>query len=328
MAIEQLEKTWIRFVMAKAFITDYVTEHDIKKKILDVSTKFDKDAEILLVWHEIVNKKYIDKFPNLKGIVKYGVGYDNIDIEYANKKNIVVCNVPDYGVNEVSDTAIAMIMDITRCISRYNFLSKSYKDTWEQNTLPLKRISNLMLGVIGAGRIGSSVILKANAIGFETCFYDPYKESGYDKVLKSKRFDSLENLLNHSDIISIHTPLTDETRGMVNKNFIQKMKHNSILVNTARGKIFKNLDDLYYPLKRNLLFGVALDVLPYEPPKTCKLIDAWKKNEKWIEGRLIINPHVAFYSYESYKEMLNKALMEAKRILQGKKTLNPVGEIH
>lgn len=314
--------------MAKAFITDYVTKPDIENKILDTSTEFDKNAQILLVWHEVVNKEYIDKFPNLKGIVKYGVGYDNIDIEYADKKNIIVCNVPDYGVHEVSDTAIAMIMNITRGVSRYNFLSKSYKDTWEQNTLPLKRTSNQTLGVIGAGRIGSSVILKANAIGFETCFYDPYKESGYDKVLKSKRFDSLDRLLNHSDIISIHTPLTDETRGMVNKSFIQKMKHNSILVNTARGKIIKDLDELYNSLKKNQLFGVGLDVLPYEPPKKCKLIDAWRNNEKWLEGRLLINPHVAFYSDEAYKEMRNKVSMEAKRILQGKKTLNPVGKIH
>ncbi len=312
--------------MTKVYITDYITNPDIEKKILgkDLTTKVHSNVSILLVWHQIINKKYINKFPNLQAVIRYGVGYDNIDLVELKKRKIIFCNTPDYGVDEVSDTSIAMILNAVRGINEYNICAKHYVNSWQENIIKsIKRISDLNLGVIGAGRIGSSVLLKAKALNFKTFFYDPYKECGYEKTLNSKRFDNLDNLLKKCHIISIHTPLTNETKGLVNKNFIKKLKKNCIFINTARGEIVENLDHLYNGLISKKLSFVALDVLPEEtlPIKSSKLINAWKKNDKF-SGKIIINPHTSYYSKKAFIEMRKKTAQNALRILKKLKPKN------
>ena len=314
--------------LSKVYITDYIPNPDIEKEILNevLSEDLHNRIEVLLVWHECIDKKYIDQFPKLKGIVRYGVGYDNVDIAYAQSKGIVFCNTPDYGTEEVSDTAIAMIMNITRGLTRYDYLCRNYTgNTWQENTIhKIKRTSNTVLGVIGAGRIGGSIITRANALRMQTVFYDPYKDRGYEKMLGSKRVDDIETLLKLSDIVSINTPLTDETEHMVDERFVAMMKKGSSFINTARGKIVKNIDVFYDPLRCNFLDCLNLDVLPVEPPGESKLLTAWKNREKWLDGRFIINPHVAYFSVEAYAEMRRKAAENAKRILDGKKPFNIV----
>ncbi|MDA9729468.1 C-terminal binding protein [SAR86 cluster bacterium] len=309
------------------FITDYVEKPDIESKVLSGRlTKEKKEAEVLLVWHQEITKEYLSKFPNLKGVVRYGVGYDAIDLAAVRERNIYFCNTPDYGTDEVSDTVIGMIMMLTRGIHFYDQHSRNFKNKkWQENTInSLQRTSSLSLGVIGAGRIGGSIIRKAKAIGFKTTFYDPYKEPGYEKMLDTNRSLSLDEILKTSNIISINTPLTPETKGMVNKDFLDQMLIGSVLINAARGEILESLDILIEPLKQNLLFGVSLDVLPEEPPINCELIKAWKKNEDWIKGKLIINPHTSYYSKESYFEMRQKSAENAKRILENKEPLNKI----
>ena len=159
--------------MTKVYITDYITNPYIEKKILgkNLTNKIHNNVSILLVWHQRINKKYINKFPNLKAVIRYGVGFDNIDLGELRKRKIVFCNTPDYGVDEVSDTAIAMILNAVRGINEYNISAKKLINSWQEHIIKsIKRISNLKLGVIGAGRIGSSVILKANALNFKTFF--------------------------------------------------------------------------------------------------------------------------------------------------------------
>lgn len=166
------------------------------------------------------------------------------DLEYIKQKGIYASNTPDYGTEEVSDTAIAMIMNIARGITRYDYQCRDYKDgSWQTNTFTnIKRTSDYKLGVIGAGRIGGSVILKANALRFQTYFYDPYLSSGTEKMLGAKRVESLDELLKTCDIISINCPLNAQTNALVDENFISKMKKGSSIVNTARGPIVKDLD--------------------------------------------------------------------------------------
>jgi lactate dehydrogenase-like 2-hydroxyacid dehydrogenase len=311
--------------MGSVYITDYIDSPDIEKEILgdQLANKLDKNIEVILVWHERIDQTYIDNLPNLKGIVRYGVGVDNLDVAYANSKGIYVCNTPDYGTEEVSDTAIGMILNIARGISRYDFQCRSYRKNWQENIIqPLKRTSQQVLGVIGAGRIGGSVVLKANTLRFQTVIYDPYKNRGYEKLLGAKRVESVEELLTMSDIISIHTPLTEETQGMVNEDFIAKMKYGASFVNTARGKLVKDVDIFYHSLKSGAITNLALDVLPEEPPIDFKLIRAWKNRESWLDGRLIINPHSAYYSSQSYLEMREKAALNAQRILKNEKPFN------
>ena len=213
--------------MSKVFITDYITSAKIEKRILgnNLTNKIRNNISILLVWHQRVDKDYLDKFPKLKAVIRYGVGYDNIDLKELKRRKIVFCNTPDYGVDEVSDTTITMILNAVRGVNEYNFTAKKFVNTWQENIIkPIKRISNLNLGVIGAGRIGSSVLLKAKSINFNTFFYDPYKENGYEKTINAIRYDNLDDLLNKCHIISIHTPLTNETLGLVDKKFLNKVK--------------------------------------------------------------------------------------------------------
>jgi len=304
--------------MSLVYITDYVTNPNIEKKVLgtQISKNISKKVRVLLAWHQAIDSQYLDKFPNLEGIVRYGVGIDSIDTKEVKRRNLILCNTPDYGVDEVSDTAIAMIMNFQRGISAYNNIAKKLKTTWETNTIKrLRRTSSTKLGVLGAGMIGSSVILKAKALGFEVSFYDPFKESGFEKTLRVNREYSVDSLIEGSDIISIHVPLNEKTKGLVNKEFLSKVKKGCILINTSRGGIVENLDILYEGLKQNKLGGIGLDVLPEEPPTKGRLIDSWRSNDHILNNKIIINPHTSYYSKESYIEMRRSAAECAKAII-------------
>lgn len=307
-------------------ITDYFTEPGAEEvSVLGelIGMEVNEDTEVLMVWHAQINEEYCRNLPKLRGVQRYGVGYDNLDLKYLQSRNIICCNNPDYGTDEVSDTAVTMIMNIARGVSIYNFAAKNFIEGWQENVLPaLRRVSQLTVGVIGAGRIGGSVILKCNALKFKTVFYDPYKERGYEKMLGARRVDDLESLLAEADIVSIHTPLTIETRGMVDELFIEKMKNGASLVNTARGNIVKDLDLLLKALESGRIANVALDVLPEEPPKENALVNAWCNVTHPLQGRIIINPHTSYYSQEAFKELRLNAAKNALRVYANKEPFN------
>lgn len=318
-------------------ITDYIDDPEIEREVIKDNADIIllKQTEIkqlnlyrnsvLLVWHKVVNRSFIDQFKNCRGIIRYGVGVDNLDLEDLSKKKIPVCNTPDYGIGEVSNSALAMILCITRGTLIYDFNSRNFEGGWQENILShLRRSSEMQIGIIGCGRIGSLLALKLQAVGFGVSFYDPYKEAGYEKIVRAKRFYDLASLLESSDVVSIHTPLTNETRELIDEKFISAMKRGASLVNTARGKIVKDFNVLYEALRSNHLHSVGLDVLPEEPPKDNPLINAWKNRELWLNGRLFINPHTAYYSKQAYVEMRQKAALNALRILKGEKLLNEI----
>jgi len=308
-------------------ITDYIDDPDIERSILGEPVSQDQkyQANVLLVWHERIDESYVAKFDKLQGVVRYGVGYDNIDLEVLSKRAIVFCNTPDYGVDEVSDTAVGMILNISRGISVYDRKSRLLTgQRWQEERISsLTRNSDQIIGVIGAGRIGGSVCRKLKAIGFQVVFHDPYVCSGHEKMLGVGRVGSLAELLSISDQVTIHTPLTRETRAMVDDKFVSLMKKGSGLVNTARGEIIASLDVIEQGLKSGQLGNVALDVLPEEPPQfTHSLIRSWQDDESWLSGRLIINPHSAFFSQRAFREMRENAALNVKRILDGQEPLN------
>ena len=311
--------------MSSIYITDYVQDPAIESKILGehLTMKPSEEVKVLLVWHEHINKKYLEKFPNLTGIVRYGVGIDSIDLKEVKNRKLILCNTPDYGVDEVSDSALSMIMNFSRGTTEYNRLAKKLYDTWETNTIGnLRRIKDQHLGVIGAGSIGSSLILKAKAVGFNISFFDPYKESGFEKALGVNRYFNLDEMIKNSDILSFHIPLNEDTEGLIDENFISKMKDGSSLVNTSRGKILKNLDLLYDPLITGKINYVGLDVLPEEPPQSGLFVDAWRNNDEKIVNKVLINPHTSYYSQESYIEMRQSAAQNALRIFTEKTPRN------
>lgn len=311
--------------MSKIAITDYFLKPDEEIEILGdlVGTEVNADTEVLLVWHQKINESYVRNLPNLRGVQRYGVGYDTLDLDYLKSRGVICCNNPDYGVNEVSDTTLAMILNIARGVSQYNHMAKKYDFSWQENVNPrIKRNCDTVVGIIGAGRIGGSVLMKCNALNFKTVFYDPYKERGYEKMINGKRVDSLRELLELSDIITIHTPLNNETKGIINQSFIDNMTEGSSLVNTARGGLFEDIDILFHALHTEKIYSLAIDVLESEPPKAGFLIDAWRNSEDWLNGRLVINPHTSYYSQASFKEIRINAAKNAMRLYRCEKPFN------
>ncbi len=319
--------------MFKVVITDYVNNPTIEKKVFGRSFNIvclgeeneklfsDEivDADAILVWHARLTKFTLKKLSNCKLIVKYGTGYDNINVQDCRNFNIPLCNTPDYGVEEVADTTVALILNSIRQIKYYDSFSKRIKSGWQNSSeLELKRTNKHKLGIIGCGRIGTAVSQRMKPFGLDIGFYDPFKPSGYEKAIGVKRFETLEELIKFSSVITIHTPLNSETRSLINKDLINQFNENTILVNTSRGPVIDSLESIYEGLINNKISFIGLDVLPEEPPSNKeKLIKKWKE-EREISERIIINPHSAYYSLDSWPEMREKASMNAKNyILSG-----------
>ena len=294
----------------KVVITDRITDPDIERKILGsyLSKTLDEDATILLVWHQIVDDAYLDRFPKLVAVIRYGVGFDKIDLDACKGRGVIVCNNPDYCTEEVSDTAVAMILNCSRKLSCYDDQARSYTDGWQENVIPhITRTSQQKIGFVGLGRTGARTLQSCRALRYQTQFYDPFLPEGQEKVFGTQKCNDLDEVLGTSDIVSLHCPLTEETQSLVDEKFLTKMKKGASLVNTARGQLVKNLEIIYDALKSNHLDMVCLDVLPSEPPENDSLIRAWRNRDKWLSGRLVITPHAAFYSNESYLEQRRKA---------------------
>ena len=312
--------------MSRIAITDYFdAPSETERALLGdlVSASPTEETEVLMVWHQTIDETYAAQFPRLRGVQRYGVGFDNLDLEYLKARDIVCANNPDYGVDEVSDSAMAFILNISRGISRYDNIARELREDWQENVLThLRRNCETTVGVIGAGRIGSSVLLKCQAIGFRTILFDPYREAGCEKVLRAKRAMNLDELLSEADIVSLHLPLNSETEGIVNSKFLSQMKPGASLVNTARGGLLASTQDLHAALRADHLASVALDVLPTEPPESDDLIDAWRQQAQWLQGRLLVNPHTAYYSQEAQLDMRRSAAANALRMLNNDSPLN------
>lgn len=270
-------------------------------------------------------REFIEHLSNAKVVVALGVGFDHVDLEYARYKNIPVCNVPDYGTEEVADTAVSMIMYLHRKLGKYYSQLEGEAPNWDWKILEsIKRCSSTQVGLIGLGRIGMAAALRLKAFNFNVSYYDPYLPRGVSKSLGISRVDSLDKLLGASDVVSIHTPLNNETEGLINQEFLEKMKTDAILVNCSRGKILSSLDILLNHLNKYKKFRVGLDVLPDEPPVPNQIFKSWKKQENNLESRLLINPHSAFYSVEAVCEIRKFAAEIVSSVLKGNKPYNKV----
>ncbi len=205
----------------------------------------------------------------LKVIGRAGIGLDNVDIPVASKHGIVVMNTPHGNTVTTAEHTIAMIMALSRNIPQATTSLKDGK--WEKKKLRGRELFNKTLGLIGAGNIGSIVADRAKGLKMKVIIYDPYlkpetvEELGVESV-------SLDELLKRSDYFSIHTPKTDETANLINKETIAKMKKGAMLINCARGGIV-NEDDLYEALRSGHLWGAAIDVFATEPPGENKLLE-------------------------------------------------------
>ena len=305
-------------------ITDYVpSPFSIERKVLGSDCDLvnlnvhseeefvEKDLsnlDALLVWHAPITERIVSLLKTCRIVVRYGVGFDLIDISALEKAGIAFCNTPDYGTEEVADTAAAMILHHVRRIGEYDYQCRHFAHGWQEHTLtPLSRSSGMTLGIIGVGRIGTSLIRRMQPFGFRLIGYDPYQPSGHEKAIGYERVSSMAELLGRADIVSMHCPASDQTRGIVNEDFIGAMKPGSILINTARGSLIASLNPIEAALRSGKLLAVALDVLPSEPPEQHPLIDSWRIEEPWLKGRLTVTPHTAYYSESAWSEMRSKA---------------------
>ena len=239
-----------------------------------------------------------------------GVGYDKLDRAAAAARNVLICNVPDYGTTEVADHALALALTLRRGILLHHELQRHEPPApWRSfQHLMIRRLGVLTFGIVGLGRIGTAVALRAKAFNFRVLFYDPYLPNGVDLALGIGRAKSLEELLRETDTLSIHTPLTPETRGLLGHAELALLRPGAVVVNDARGPIL-DLDALYAHLKSGHIAAAGLDVLPVEPPvePIPELLRAYRAREPWLEGRLVITPHAAWLTPESGADTRRKS---------------------
>ena len=238
-------------------------------------------------------------------MARYGVGVDTIDLKAAAERGIIVCNVPDYGMHEVADHALALMLCLTRKVFQANAQVK--QGIWDvRQVMPVVRHQVQTLGVISIGRIGGALAQKAHALGMQILAYDPYACA--ERLPDYVKLVSLEELLRQSDVVSIHCPLTDETRNLLDESALRLMKPTAYLVNTSRGHIV-NEAALEKMLAEKRLAGAAFDVLGIEPASADHPLFKYEN--------FLCTPHMAWHSTEAAQELKRKAAEEVRSVLRG-----------
>ena len=270
--------------------------------------------------------EYLDRLHKCRVMVKMAVGFDEVDIRRWGEAGIPVCNTPDYGTREVADHAIALMMTLTKSIAFHDeSLRADPVGNWRPALNPYgRRLSDCTFGVIGLGRIGTTAARRAKAFDMDVVCYDPYLPNGVELALGIRRVQSLEELMGQSDIVSVHTPLNDETRNLLGAEAFAAAKPGIIVINTARGPLI-DLNALHDAMKRDVVLAAGLDVLPDEPANlNVPLIAAWHRNEEWIRHRLVVTPHSAFFTPESIRDIRAFSARTARRYLSGGRLENCV----
>jgi D-3-phosphoglycerate dehydrogenase len=241
------------------------------------------DAEVVIVRSKTkVDKAMIDKAPKLKYIIRGGVGVDTIDVEYAKSKGIAVDNTPEASSLAVAELAFALMLALPNHIAEADSSMKQGK--WLKKELERTELCGKTLGLVGLGRIAREVAARAKAFGMDVLAYDKYVRSS-----DAAKMVSLDELYAKSDFISLHTPLTDETRGMIDSGAIAKMKKGAYLINTCRGPVVK-AEDVAAALKEGKLGGFATDVYDKEPPEGSPLLSA---------PHVLLTPHLGASTEEN-----------------------------
>lgn len=278
-------------------------------------------ADGLMTLRFRVTESDLARFPKLRFVCRMGVGYDGIDRVACAKRQVVVLNVPDYGTTEVADHAMTLALTLRRGVLLHLEAQRGNPPaSWRYVNDPLVVRSGVQtFGIVGMGRIATAVALRAKAFNFRVMFYDPYLPNGVELGLGILRAKTLEELLRQTDTLSVHTPLTPETRGMLGLKELSTLPKGAVVVNTARGPIV-DIDALAALLKSGHLAGVGLDVVPVEPPvePVPELIRAYRAREPWTIGRLVITPHSAFYTPQAWDDIRSKGAETMAAALAGK----------
>lgn len=334
------ERLGWRMGRAKVVITDFIEDTRVEDPILgdladvtacNVMHESElvgriEDADAIMLYHFIsLTKATIERLKHCKLIVRCGVGFDNVDRQFARERGIPVANVPDYGTEEVADSAIGLTLTLTRGIHFLNRRLQRGHGVWSYlQTVPLHRLRGRTFGIIGLGRIGTATALRAKALGMNVVFFDPYVPDGKDKSVGVTRVNTLEELCRQSHVLSAHCPSTPETKHIVNAQALAWLPAGAIVVNTARGAVV-DVHAVLEAVTSGHLAGAGIDVLETEPPAPDNpLIVAWRDESHPAHDRIIINPHSAFYSEEGLTDMRVKGSENCRRALLGEALRNVV----
>lgn len=288
-----------------------LAEHDATLEVAD-GTPADvrrraRDADALLNTYFPLNDEAIEALERCRVIARYGIGVDNVDLDAARARGIVVTNVPDYSVQEVASHALALLLTLLRRLPEADAYLR--EGGWAIDPLrPLRRISELTVGLVGYGRIARQLADWLRALGARVVAHDPFVEDGPDML------SSLDELLRVSDAVSLHVPLTPETRGLIGADQLALMRPQTVLVNTARGGLVV-LDELIEALRAGRIRAAGLDTFDQEPFDPSRI--------QGVPG-LLITPHMAYYSEEAIRESQAKATTQIIKVLRGEPPDYPV----
>jgi glyoxylate reductase len=290
----------------------YKKDKPIPRSILLKKVK--KCNALISLLTEKIDKELIDKMSNCKIIANYAVGYNNIDIEYAKKKNIVVTNTPDVLTDSTADLTMALVLACARRLSEGERLIQAYEyKGWKPKLLLGTELKGKTFGILGAGRIGTAVAVRAAGFGVKILYSDKSQNYRIEKTTGAKKV-TIETLLKKSDFISVHLPLNKNTFHFLNKNRLGLMKPESILINTSRGEVMDE-KALIRILKEDKIKSVGLDVFENEPEVNPELLKF---------NNVVILPHLGSATIETRNSMAELAAKNVVSVLKGKSPITPV----
>ena len=270
-------------------------------------------ADAILVQYAQISAEVMDALPRLRVIGRYGVGVDSVDIDAATARGIAVCNVPDYGTESVSDHAIGMALAAARGIPRLDRGLRA--GSFDLAAVrPLFQTRGRVFGVIGLGRIGTATARKAAGLGYEVIGYDIASEPGATSY-HGFAVVGLDELLERSQVVSLHTPLTDISRGMIGADQLARMRSDAILVNTSRGGVVDSAA-LVEALRTGGILGAAIDVHESEPLPVGHPLTTFDS--------VVLTPHLAWYTEESYDELKRRTVANVLEVCGGRAPRNIV----
>jgi len=271
------------------------------------------DAVITLLTDKL-NKSVIDKLSKCKVIANYAVGYNNVDTEYAKSKNIVVTNTPDILTHATADIALALTLACARRIPEGENIMRAGEFTgWKPKLLLGVELYGKTVGIAGAGRIGRETAKRLKAFGTKIIYYNRSKKEEFEKETGAKKV-SLDTLLKKSDILSLHLPLNNKTRNLINSKKLELLKETAIVINTARGEVIDE-KKLISMLKKKRIFSAGFDVYDGEPVVNKQLLKL--KN-------VVLLPHLGSATFETRDRMAELAAKNIINVLKGEKALTPV----
>jgi D-3-phosphoglycerate dehydrogenase len=274
------------------------------------------ECEALMVSIQTISAELMDRMPKCRIICRVGTGLDAIDIPAATERGIWVTSVPDYSIDEVSSHAMAFVLALARNLFRHRAMSQT--GTWRYETeRPIRRIAGQTLGILGLGRIGSASASKGQGLGFDVIAHDPYISQERFEELGVRRV-GFDALLRKSDFLTLHVPLTDETRRIIDARALTLMKPTAFLVNTARGDVV-DVDALVSAVRAGTIAGAGIDVLPVEPPPPDHPI--------LHEESILVTPHIGWASNESGHDVRERGAQDVVAVLRGDRPKYPANEI-